>query len=260
MNKIILYVLIGLLVVCIAGAGYYYFAVHKPMEAEYESLKNTKPLLEKANNELKKLKEREAKVKQETAWVDAGVAALGNALKSLVEGGKAEVVPSGNRIVINVAESVLFTPFSITFAKDGKPVLDALALALKEFNDKEIIVGNVTVPSPPTGKGRKKKPGKDARTIASGRSVELVKFLEKNGVSSESLIASAYPPKLPDHGFLLKDKKTIIVISPPAAAKTTAAPAQQAVQSAAPTAPAAAPAQDQQKPIPITTPPPKKVQ
>jgi len=259
--KVVTYVLIALLVLCLAGAGYYYMKIHKPLAADYELMKNTKPELAKAKRELEKYRERE---KQEKAWVDAGVTALGTTLKSLIDAGKAEVVAAGNRIVINIDESVLYTPLSITFAKDSRPILDTLAQALKEFKDKEIVIGNVTVPSLPKGKGRKKTPAKDARTIASGRSVELVKYLEKGAVPAESLIASAYPPKFPDHGFKLKEKKTIIVISTPAAA-SAAAPDPQAAKPAAKTAPATAPAApaasaNQQKPIPITTAPPKKVQ
>lgn len=257
MNKIVLYVLVGLLVVCLAAVGYYYMAVYKPLAAEYEQLKNTKPELDKAKKELSKYRERENQEKQATAWIPAGVAAVNAQLKTLIEGGKAEVVASGSRIVINISEDVLYTPQSITFAKASRPVLDTLALTLKEFKDKEIFVGNVTVSVPAKGKGRKKTPAKDARTIAAGRSVELVKSLEKNGVPSESLIASAYPPKLPDHGFKLKDQKTVIVISAPAAAAQAAA--SPAAKPAAPQTAPTATSQNQQKPIPITTAPPKKV-
>ncbi len=261
--KILTYVLIALLVICLGGAGYYYMAIYKPLAAEYELLKNTKPQLDKANNELKKLRERENAERQQRAWVDAGVTALSAALKDLIDSGKAEVVPSGNRIVINIAETVLYTPNSVTFAKDSRPVLDTLAQALQQFKDKELFIGNLTVSAPPTGKGRKKKPGKDARTIASARSVELVKSLEKGGMPGEALIASAYPQQLPDHGFKLKDRKTVIVISVPATAGGPA-PMQQAAKPAALAAPpagqAANAAPNQQKPIPITTPPPKKIQ
>lgn len=257
--KIVTYILIALLVVCLGGAAYYYMAVYKPLAAEYELVKNVKTDLDKAKIELKKYRELENQEKQETAWMSAGIQSLQNSMKGLLDAGKAEVVASGHRIVINISETVLYTPLSITFAKDSRPILDSLASTLKEFKDKEIFIGNVTVPAPAKGKGRKKTPAKDARTIASGRSAELVKFLEKNAVPAESLIASAYPQNLPDRGFKLKDRKTVIVISSPAAAAaSTQAP--QAAKPAPVSAPAATAAPAQQKPIPITTAPPKKAQ
>jgi hypothetical protein len=40
-----------------------------------------------------------------------------------------------------------------------------------------------------------------------------VKFLEKNGVAAEALVAAAYPTKVPEQGFKIKTEKTMITIS-----------------------------------------------
>lgn len=256
--KILVYVLAALLVVGSAAAGYYYFAVEKPMMADLQRLKAGQPEFEKSRAELKRLREFESRWKQDTAWIDGGVEKLKKDLQKEIDAGRAEVAVSGSRIVVNLSENVLFTPQSVTFGKDSRAALDSLASMLKEFKDKEIFVGNQTSAAPAQGKGRKRVPAKDARTISTGRSLELVRHLEKSGVSAESLVAAGYSDRSTDRGFRIKAKKTIIVIAnPPAAAaesrtETRSAPATTAA------ATAAAPAQ--QKPIPITTAPPKKVQ
>ncbi len=258
--KIVTYILIGLLVVTLGGGAYFYLYMHKPMAGEYEKMKQGQPEFDKARKELSKLK---AKEQQETGWTGPAVEALKKGLANEINEGKAEVVAAGSRVVVNIAEGVLYTPLSVTFAKDSRPSLENLAALLKDLKDKEIFVGNMTQSAPAQGKGRKKVPSKDARALAAGRSVELVKYLEKNGVPSEALIAASYPEKVPERGFKIREQKTIIVIAVPAAAAQEAAapkqetkPAPAARSTATVTAGSAAP---QPKSIPISTMPPKKV-
>ena len=191
--KIVAFILIGLLLVTLGGGAYFYRYLHEPMAVEYAKLQAGQPEFDKARKELNKLKDRE---KQETGWIDAAKQALKKGLDTEIAAGSAEVVAAGNRIIVNIAEGVLYTPLSITFARDSKPSLDNLAALLKELKDKEIVVGNMTKAAPAQGKGRKKVPARDARTLASGRSLELVKYLEKNGVPAEALVAASYPAKV----------------------------------------------------------------
>jgi DNA-binding winged helix-turn-helix (wHTH) protein len=92
-----------------------------------------------------------------------------------------------------------------------------------------------------------------------------VKYLEKNGVPAEALVAASYPAKVPERGFKIKEQKTIIVITAPASTSSEAAAPKQEAKTAAATQPtatassAAAPA-SQLKSIPISTVPPKKIQ
>jgi hypothetical protein len=257
--KIVTYIVIALLVVALAGGAYFYLYAYKPMAVEYAKLQAGQPEFEKTRKELARYAGRE---KQETGWIDAAKQALKKGLDSEIAAGRAEVVAAGNRIIVNIAEGVLYTPLSVTFARDGKPSLDNLAMLLKEFKDKEIIVGNMTMSAPAQGKGRKKVPARDGRTLASGRSLELVKYLEKNGVPAEALVAASYPATVPERGFKIKEQKTIIVIAAPASASPEAAAPKQEAKTAAATRPtataaAAAPA-SQLKSIPISTVPPKK--
>jgi outer membrane protein OmpA-like peptidoglycan-associated protein len=251
--KIVASILIVLLVAALGGGAYFYLYEYKPVAAEYEKLKQGQPEFERTRKELNQLK---AKEKQETGWLDAAGQTLRKGLESEIAAEKAEVVTAGNRIIVNIAEDVLYTPLSITFARTSQQNLLNLATLLKEMNDREIVVGNTTKSAPAQGKGRKRVPARDGRTLASGRSLELVKYLAKNGVNAEALIAASYPEKAPERGFKVKDQKTIIVITAPASAEA-AAPKQEA--KTAPAAAAAAPA-PQPKSIPISTVPPKKTQ
>jgi hypothetical protein len=267
--KIVTYILIGLLVVALGAGAYFYLYQYAPQAAELQKLQQGQPEFDRARKELKKYTDRE---KQETGWIGSAAETLKKGLANEIAAGTAEVAVAGNRVVVNIAEAVLYTPMSVTFARTSQQGLANLAALLKEFKDKEIVIGNMTINAPAQGKGRKRVPAKDARTLASGRSMELVKYLEKNGMTAESLVAAAYPAKLPERGFRIKDQKTVIIISAPLAAAADAAkqgtkpaPAAKstptvtaATVTATPTATAAA-ASPQPKSIPISTVPPKKV-
>jgi len=257
--KIAISVLIGLLVVTLGAGAYFYQYLYAPTAVELQKLQQGQPEFDRARKELKKYADRE---KQETGWIGPVVDTLKKGLANDIAAGKAEVVTAGSRIIVNIAESALYTPLSVTFARDSKPALDNLAALLKEIKDREIFVGNMTQAAPAQGKGRKRVPAKDARTLAAARSAELVKYLEKNGVPAETLIAASYPARLPKRGFKIKEKKTVIVISAPAmAAPETAAPKEETKPAPAatstPTVTVAGGA-SQPKSIPISTVPPKK--
>lgn len=257
--KIVTYILSGLLVVTLGGGAYFYQYEYRPVAVEYEKMKQGQPEFERTRKELSQLKAKEI---HESGWIGPVADALKKGLASERAAGKVEIVAVGSRVIVNIAESVLYTPLSVTFARESRPSLDNLAALLKELKDKEIVIGNMTKSAPAQGKGRKRVPARDARTLASARSLELVKFLEKNGVPAETLVAASYPANVPERGFKIKELKTIIVITAPASAPPeTAAPKQ--VSKTAPatqptaTASAAAPAA-QLKSIPLSTVPPKK--
>jgi len=261
--KLVTFFLITLLFITLGAGGYFYLVIHKPMAEEHVRMKIGFPGLEKANAELKKYKEKE---KKEYGWVATAAETLKIGLGDEIKENKAEVTNLGSMIVINISEQTLFTPGSVTFAKDSPPTLTKLASLLKsavDIKDKDILIANVTQSVPTQGKGKRRTPPKEARTLAASRSVELVKYLERNGVPSSTLIAAAYPGQTPDRGFKIKDRKTVIVIANPAVAGPEA-PAPKAETKtevkpvAKPVAPTVAP-QAQPKGIPIApAPAPKK--
>lgn len=236
-----------LLLLLLAGGGaFFYLKIHEPMATEYNRMKIGQPEFDKATTELKRYKEREA-------WTQDAVSTLQAGLQKEIAEGKAEVVTAfGGAVVVNIAESVLYTPDSVTFSKDSRQTIENLASVLKNLKglkDKEISIGNVTESTKAQRAGRRKIPARSGRDIAADRSSALVKALEKQGVPEEALIATAYAPKRPDRGFRIKDKKTMIVIATPLGPQS-AAPA-----AAAKPAVAQPPAQPQ--PIPIQPAPPK---
>ncbi|MHB8843541.1 MAG: hypothetical protein ACYC7L_02230 [Nitrospirota bacterium] len=258
--KIVTAVLIGLLVVTLGAGAYFYLYQYTPLTAELQKLRQGQPEFDRARKELKKFTDRE---KQEAGWIGAAVETLRKGLANEINEGKAEIAVAGSKVVVNIAEAVLYTPNSVTFARTSPQGLANLAALLKEFKDKEIVIGNMTINAPAQGKGRKRIPAKDARTLAAARSMELVKYLEKTGVTAESLVAAAYPAKLSERGFRIKDQKTMIIISAPAAAaadtvKQEAKPAPAAKSAPTATSAPAAAAASQPKSIPISTVPPKK--
>ncbi len=256
--KIVTYLLVVLLVGALAGGAYFYMIPYKQMAAEYEKLSAGQPEFDRARRELAKYKERE---KANSGWTEPAAERLRSGLARDISEGTAEVVVAGNRVVVNISEKALYTPNSVTFAKDSPQALANLASLLKDFKDREILVGDATVPAPAQGKGRKRVPAKDARTLASGRTLALVKYLAQNGVADETLIAASYPAKMPDRGFKLKGEKVVIVIAAPAVSEALPASAKPDTKPAVSTKTTPTPAAASQiKTIPISTVPPKKVQ
>jgi len=212
--KIFTYILIALLVVTLGAVSVFYFNTFKPMAADYARLKEGIPGLERAKTELKQFRDRESK---EIAWMSPAVDSLSTGLSDEIKAGKVEVLTTGKRIIVNIAEDALFLPGSYTFGKDS-PRLRLILIALlrkNELKGKEIYIGNTAEDVPVQGKGRKKTPAKDARTLASERSSALIKDFEKNGVNQDALIGAAYSSKQPEVGFKLKSRKTVIIIDNP---------------------------------------------
>ena len=255
--KIVSYILIALLVVSVGAAAFFYLTYFQPMAEDYTRMKAGFPELDKAKAELKKIKEKESK---ETAWLSPAVDAVSSSLSNEIKNGKAEVLTAGNKVIVNIAEDELFMPGSYTFIKDDRlrRVLDSL-LRDEKIKGKMITIGNTTPSVPASGKGRKKIPAKDARTLAADRSAALIKYLEKSGVNQDALVAAAYSSKQPEIGFKIKDHKTVIIIENPLATPTVAMkqePVKATPSTKASTTASAAP-QKQPKGIPIQPAQPK---
>lgn len=215
--------IVVLLIAVIGGGAYFYVTTLDPMLADYKRMKEGMPELDRAKAELKKYKEKETK---ETAWIKPAVEALNAGLSDEIKTGKAEVTQAGTAIVVNISEDIMYTPRSMTFAKDSPQLRLKLATLLgsKELKGKQITVGNTTDAVAAQGKGRKKILPREARALAADRSVALAKYLEQNKVDKETLVAAAYDAKIPDPGFRIKDRKTIIVIENPPAPSGIAQP------------------------------------
>jgi outer membrane protein OmpA-like peptidoglycan-associated protein len=212
--KIVTAVLTVLLILTLAAGALFYLKAYKPMVEDNARMTGRIPELDKAKRELGQSKEKESK---ETAWLKPAIDALSAGLGNEIKSGKAEVLIAGNRVVVNIAEQELYLPDSYTFAKESPQIRANLLALLKgdAVKGKDIYIGNTTHAVPAQGRGRKKIASKDARTLAAERSAVLIKYLEKNGVSQDALIAAAYSPQQPKMGSLIKDRKTVIIIESP---------------------------------------------
>jgi len=220
--KIVTSVLIALLIIMLAAGAVFYLKAYKPMAEDHARMTAKMPELDKAKNELLQIKERERK---ETAWLNPAIEALSAGLGNEIKSGTAEVLAAGNKVIVNIAEQALYLPGSYTFSNES-PQLRANLLALlksDKLKGKDIYIGNTTHAVPAQGRGRKKIPAKDARTLAAERSSALIKFFEKNGVNQDALIAAAYSPQQPVIGFVIKDRKTVIIIENPPTTPLSAA-------------------------------------
>jgi hypothetical protein len=224
--KTISYVLMVLLIVALSSVAVFYFNSFKPMAADYARLKEGLPSLEKAKSDLKQYRDKESK---EMAWLSPAVDVLSSGLTNEIKSGKAEVLTSGNRVVVNIAEDVLYVPGTSIFSKESPRLRQTLASLLQknELKGKHYIIGNTTESVLPQGRGRHKVRAKDGRSLAAERSLALIKDFEKNGVNQDVLIAAAYSSKQPEIAFNLKSGKTVIIIENPLVAKQ-AQPFQQA--------------------------------
>jgi hypothetical protein len=224
--KIVTSVLLALLIMTLTAGAVFYLKSYKPMAEDNARMTTRMPELDKARIELKQIKEKESK---ETAWLNPEIEALSAGLSTEIKSGKAEVLAAGNKAVVNISEQALYMPGSYTFSKESPQLRSVLVALLKsdKLRGKDIYIGNTTHAVPAQGRGRKKVPAKDARTLAAERSTALVRDFEKNGINQDALIAAAYSPKQPVTGLLIKDRKTVIIIeNPPAPAPSHASQTQ----------------------------------
>ncbi len=254
--KIVTYILIALLIITLGAAAFFYLHAYQPMVAENAKMKVGMSELDRAKTELKKIKEKEIK---ETSWVKPAIDVFNSGLSDEIKAGKAEVLAAGNRVIVNIAEGALYLPGSYTFAKESPKLRSTIASLLKSeaIKGKTVTIGNTTQDAPAHGRGRKKIPAKDARTLAADRSAVLIKDLEKNGVNPDTLVGAAYASKQPEPGLKVTEHKTVIVIESPAAVSAVAPKqAPQSIPNSTVKVPAASP-QTQTKPIPIQPAKPK---
>ncbi len=231
--KIVTSVVTALLLATLGAAAVFYLKTYQPMAAEYERMESGMNELEKAKTELKKYREKENK---ETAWLNPAIDVLSAGLSDEIKAGKAEVLSSGNKVLVNIAEHALYMPGSHVFAKESQQLLRKLDSLLRDdkVKGKQITVGNTTQPVPAQGKGRKKIPARDARTLAADRSAALIQYLEKSGVNRDALIAAGYSSNQPEIGFKLKAQKTVIIIENPPEGPTVASKQEPATPQAQP--------------------------
>ena len=108
-------------------------------------------------------------------------------LQSMIDSGKISVKPRKGRLVVQMSDKILFDPGKTKLKEDGKAALKQLAAVLKDVADRDFLVAGHTDNVP-----IKTKQFKSNWELSAARGVEVVKFLETEGVDPKHLAAAGY--------------------------------------------------------------------
>lgn len=108
---------------------------------------------------------------------------IANKFASMVESGKLSVKIRDGKMVIELTSNVLFDTGKTEIKAEGKAALTELGEVLKQIQNREFLVA-----------GHTDDVGREAAnwTLSTARAVEVVKFLQENGVDPTKLAAAGY--------------------------------------------------------------------
>jgi chemotaxis protein MotB len=108
-------------------------------------------------------------------------------LQSMIASGKISVKPRKGRLVVQMSDKILFDPGKTMLKEDGKNALKQLAAVLKDVADRDFLVAGHTDNVP-----IKTRQFKSNWELSAARGVEVVKFLQAEGVDPKHLAAAGY--------------------------------------------------------------------
>lgn len=112
---------------------------------------------------------------------------LASRLASMVESGQLTVKIREGRMVIELADNILFDSGRTDIKEDGRAALQELAAVLQEVDDRNFLVAGHT-DNVPISSGRFSSNWE----LSTARAVEVVKFLQEQGVDPTNLAAAGY--------------------------------------------------------------------
>ncbi|RDV37951.1 chemotaxis protein MotB [Bradymonadaceae bacterium TMQ3] len=112
---------------------------------------------------------------------------LASRLASMVESGQLTVKIREGRMVIELADNILFDSGRTDIKDDGRLALQELAAVLQEVDDRNFLVAGHT-DNVPISSGRFSSNWE----LSTARAVEVVKFLQEQGVDPTNLAAAGY--------------------------------------------------------------------
>ncbi len=165
------------------------------LRRDNDQLKRDKDELEEAkrriaadhNTTARRLDELEQARKQEMARTAAYMALL-ERLKAMISDGKLAVEKRHGKMIVKLSDKILFDAGQTDLKADGKEALRQVATALREIPDRDFLVTGHTDNAVPY------RHGKFASNweLSTARAVEVVKFLQANGVDPRHLGAAGY--------------------------------------------------------------------
>lgn len=150
----------------------------------FESRKGSlEEALEANRSELNELREARRKT-EERLQVYRDIATQ---LASMIEAGQLSVVIRDGRMVINLADDILFDSGRTEIKTEGQRALEELSEVLQDLSDRNFLVAGHT-DNIPIRSGRF---GSNWE-LSTARAVTVVQFLQEKGVSPENLAAAGY--------------------------------------------------------------------
>lgn len=108
-------------------------------------------------------------------------------LAGMIEAGQLSVTVREGRLVINLDDDILFDSGRTDIRQDGQEALEDLAEVFEEVDDREFLVAGHT-DDVPIGSGRFDSNWE----LSTARAVEVVTFLQDQGVDPQNLAAAGY--------------------------------------------------------------------
>jgi len=108
-------------------------------------------------------------------------------LKSMIDSGKLQVEMRKGKMVVKMSDKILFDPGKVELKKDGKIALKQLAAVLKDIGDRDFLVAGHTDNVP-----IKTRQFRSNWELSAARAVNVVKFMQAEGVDPKHLAAAGY--------------------------------------------------------------------
>ncbi len=108
-------------------------------------------------------------------------------LQSMITSGKIAVEIRKGRMIVKLSDKILFDPGKTKLKEDGQGALKQVAAALKDITDRDFLVAGHTDNIP-----IKSKQFKSNWELSAARGVEVVRFLQGEGVDPKHLGAAGY--------------------------------------------------------------------
>jgi len=170
----------------------------KELSDANEKVKESEAKLQDLQQELAQTQqERDAlKVKTTSLAEEKGAAesknkeyeALSKSLQSQIQSGQLELSELRDKMTVKLKDQILFSSGSAKLSRQGRTTLDAVAGALKDLSDKNIVVAGYT----DNVRVAKSLPFRDNWELSSARAIAVVRYLAAAGVPSKNLAAAGF--------------------------------------------------------------------
>jgi chemotaxis protein MotB len=108
-------------------------------------------------------------------------------LKSMIDSGKLNVEIRKGRMIVKMSDKILFDPGKTKLKKEGAAALQELAEVLKDIDNRDFLVAGHTDNVP-----IKTRRFRSNWELSAARAVQVVKFMQRQGVDPKHLAAAAY--------------------------------------------------------------------